>query len=202
MLTSLTISPTRTYPQALRAELACERTHTRKLIALQHEVSGLAKEQGEAVDQLGTSLIQAKQRETRYKQKVEQLRRRQWNKQDEAQMQVSGRNQGTIKRLSFSMRALRSRLRCSPARTPRSCRGCLPSYQQEGMKAAIDTAVRIRTNELEKTYATAVNNAFDRDIAPLLRQARHDTKNALAAPFLQGAAPSLQSPGPAPAPAE
>ena len=70
------------------------------------------------------------------------------------------------------------------------------------MKAAIDKAVRIRTNELEKKYATAVNNAFDRDIAPLLRQARDDTRNALAAPFLQEGANNKRTRSPAPAPAE
>merc|ERR1712159_196432 len=102
--------------------------HSRKLVALQRDVSGLAKEQGEAVDQLGSSLTRAKQREVRYKQKIEELRRRQWSAQDEAQM-------------------------------------------QSDMKVAIEKAVETRTTELEKKYTAAVNGAFDRDIAPVLRQA-------------------------------
>lgn len=78
--------------KALRAELESERLHSRKLVSLQREIGNLAKEQGEAVNQLGTSLTRAKQREARYKQKVEQLRKRQWNEQDEAQMQVRQRS--------------------------------------------------------------------------------------------------------------
>jgi hypothetical protein len=56
------------------------------------------------------------------------------------------------------------------------------------MKAAIEKAVLVRTSELEKKYASAVNDAFDRDIAPMLRQAREDTRKAREAPLLQTAA--------------
>jgi hypothetical protein len=107
--------------KALRAELESERLHSRKLVSLQREIGNLAKEQGEAVNQLGTSLTRAKQREARYKQKVEQLRKRQWNEQDEAQMQVRQRSACSVRSEPFSRLCSQNAHRHCPCPPARAC---------------------------------------------------------------------------------